>query len=233
MNSYRNLLNETSKWFQIVQTRHADQMQCRSGCTACCHGLFDISLPDALHVTAGIASLPADTRDDVTAQAAEIQKRILARAPDLAAPYLLKMKDELLIDRVVARIQHPRCPFLGREDACLIYAYRPLACRLEGVPMVDEHDGLFGDWCEFNFTDGVGAESQEDLQRNYYALQDVERSSTAALSELFLGERLEAVTVFIPSLIVEYESFWAPLLAKLDSANAAPAPLEANAAKQA
>ncbi len=83
--------------------------------------------------------------------------------------------------------------------------------------MVDSHDGLFGDWCEFNFTDGVGAESQQDLQRDYYALQEAERSSTAALAESLLGERLDAVTVFIPSLIVECENFWAPLLAKLES----------------
>ncbi len=233
MDSYRNLLNETSNWFQIVQNRHADLMQCRSGCTACCSGLFDISLPDALHVTAGMAALPADTSSEVTARAQEIQRRIVARAPDLAAPYLLKMKDELLIDRITARIQPPRCPFLSREHACLIYEHRPLACRLEGVPMVDAHDGLFGDWCEFNFPDGVGAESQEDLQRDYYALQEVERSSTASLSELLLGERLDAVTVFIPSLIVGYESFWAPLLAKLEASNRAPAPREAHAAEEA
>ncbi len=32
---------------------------------------------------------------------------------------------------------------------------RPMACRLEGVPMVDTRHGLLGDWCDLNFTGGV------------------------------------------------------------------------------
>jgi hypothetical protein len=155
----------------------------------------------------------------VTASAAEIQKKIAKQAPELKAPYLLKMGDDLLIDRIVARVQSPRCPFLARDDTCLIYEHRPLACRIEGIPMVDIHDGLFGDWCELNFVAGIPSDAQDSLLRNYYELHEIERSSTANLSELLLGERQEVLTVFIPSSIVEYENFWAPLLAKLDPAD--------------
>jgi len=38
----------------------------------------------------------------------------------------------------------PRCPLLGSHDECLVYECRPLACRLEGAPMVDSRDGPFG-----------------------------------------------------------------------------------------
>ncbi len=81
--------------------------------------------------------------------------------------------------------------------------------------MVDDHDGLFGDWCELNFVEGVSEEAQENLQRDYYGLQESERASTSHLSELLLGESQEALTVFIPSIIVEYERFWAPLLERV------------------
>jgi hypothetical protein len=163
--------------------------------------------------------LPAETRTLVAASAAEIQKKIAKQAPELKAPYLLKMGDDSLIDRIVTRASSPRCPLLASDDSCLIYEHRPLACRMEGIPMVDVHDGLFGDWCELNFVAGVPSDAQDDLLRNYYELQEVERSSTARLSESLLGERQEALTVFIPSLIAEYENFWRPLLAKLDPAD--------------
>lgn len=216
MRSYSSLLHRAAEWFQTVQARHASEMRCRQGCVLCCYGLFDISLPDALHVTLSLSALPAKTRSAAAASAAEIQKKITKQAPELKAPYLLKMGDDLLIDRIGARVPSPRCPFLAPDDTCFIYEHRPLACRIEGIPMVDIHDGLFGDWCELNFVAGVPSDAQDDLLRNYYEIQGIERASTANLSELLLGERQEAVTVFIPSLIVEYENFWIPLLAKLD-----------------
>jgi Fe-S-cluster containining protein len=219
MRSYSGLLHGVAEWSQMVQARHASEMQCRRGCVLCCYGLFDISLPDALHVALSLSALPAETRSAVTASAAEIQKKITKQAPELKAPYLLKMGDDLLIDRIVTRVPSPRCPFLAPDDTCLIYEHRPLACRMEGIPMVDIHDGLFGDWCELNFVAGVPSDAQDDLLRNYYELHDIEKSTTAKLSELLLGERQEVLTVFIPSLIVEYENFWAPLLAKLDPAD--------------
>jgi len=219
MKRYSQLLHEVSERFGTVQAGHGSEMQCGRGCIRCCHGLFDISLPDALHAALCLGTLPAETRTAVTARAAECHKKIAQQVPGLKAPYLLKMEDEAIVDRIVTRVPGLRCPFLGSEDACLIYEHRPLACRLEGIPMVDRRDGLFGEWCELNFTDGVSEQAQEDLLWDYYGLQQTERTSTADLSELLIGERQEAVTIFIPSLIVEYERFWAPLLARLDPAD--------------
>ncbi len=213
---YTRMLQEVSTWFQAVRSRHAGEMQCGCGCVRCCHGLFDISLPEALHATLGFSALPADARSYVVEHASAIQEKIVAKAPELTAPYLLPMSDDALIDRIVSAVPSPRCPFLGPDDSCLIYEHRPLACRLEGVPMVDVQDGLFGDWCELNFTGGISEQARENLERDYYELQQIERTSTERLSKKLLGLQQEAVTVFIPSLIVEFETFWRPLLARLD-----------------
>jgi Fe-S-cluster containining protein len=214
MERYRNLLKDVSDWFATVQARHPRQMGCGNGCILCCCGLFDISVADALHVTSGLEALPAATRAQVIASAGEIQDKILKEAPELKPPFLLKASDEAVIDRIAARIPGVRCPCLGAADECLIYSHRPLACRLEGVPMVDLQDGLFGDWCELNFPDGVSLAAEEDLQRDYYKLQDIERTTTADISESLLGRQREYFTILIPSLIVGYQEFWAPLLAK-------------------
>jgi len=69
MQSYLNFLQSIDEWFASILSRHADQMQCRRGCALCCHGLFDISLPDALLVTEGMMALPDRARVEVGARA--------------------------------------------------------------------------------------------------------------------------------------------------------------------
>jgi Fe-S-cluster containining protein len=186
-------------------------MQCGRGCALCCHGLFDISLPDALELARGLASLPVDVFAQVRARAEETQQKILSSAPELESPYFLNVLSEPQVDAIVANAHAPRCPLLGPDNGCLVYEHRPLACRLEGIPMVDTRDGLFGDWCELNFTSGVPEEIRKDLRQDYYELQNIEDIATQVLSEAILNERHTQLTVFIPSVIAGFE-FWERLL---------------------
>ena len=57
MRKHRAFLEEVDAWFGEVRARHDGQMLCGRGCALCCHGLFDISLPDALLVAEAFAAL--------------------------------------------------------------------------------------------------------------------------------------------------------------------------------
>jgi len=221
MRRYLRLMREMDGWFASVLMKHSDQMQCGKGCALCCHGLFDISLPDALRVAEGFSALGPAIRTQVALRATSVHERILAEAPELESPFFLHVLGEDRIDRVVDRVQSLPCPLLGSRNECLVYEYRPLACRIEGVPMVDAHDGLFGDWCELNFVRGIPPEALADLSRDYYEMQEIERSTSEGLSVSLLGKRWNDLTVFIPSLIVEFEGFWKKLLRKRKAAGSA------------
>jgi hypothetical protein len=60
--------------------------------------------------------------------------------------------------------------------------------------MVDVRDGLFGDWCELNFTEGVPKEAMADLQLDYDAINEASENS---------GD-----VTFIASVVAQYEEFW-------------------------
>ncbi len=137
-------------------------------------------------------------------------------APDLSPPFLLDQINEQHIDQIVDRVPNARCPFLGTQNECLIYQDRPLACRREGTPMVDIRDGLFGDWCELNFTGGVPQEALRDLERDYIEVQQCEDDLTESLTQRFLRKKLRRATIFIPSLIVEFENYWRKLLQRAE-----------------
>jgi Fe-S-cluster containining protein len=187
-------------------------MQCGRGCALCCHGLFDISLPDALLLAEGLSNLPPEDQADVAVLAEQIHADILRNAPKLEHPFFLNGISEKEADAVVEAARSPRCPLLGPDNACRVYEHRPLACRLEGLPMVDTRDGAFGDWCELNFTGSLSERETTLLRQDYYELQNVEDVATEIVSEALLGERHRQLTVFLPSVVVAFESFWKRLL---------------------
>ncbi len=209
---HRRFLEEIGEWYCRVRRAQGSRMQCGRGCALCCHGLFDVSLADAFLVAEAVQALPPALREEVTDRARRIQSGIAEAVPQLPAPYFLHTIDEQTVDEIVESANASPCVFLGTGNECLIYNNRPLACRLEGLPMVDSNDGLFGDWCELNFADGVPAEVQPDLKRDYYELQNIEEIATEVVSEAVLGERQRQLTVFIPSIAAAFESFWRKLL---------------------
>jgi Fe-S-cluster containining protein len=141
------------EWFRAIRQRYGGQMQCGKGCSACCYGLFDISLADAADVARGFEKLPPDLQLRVRLRAMDLHRAIVERTFHEEDPRL---------DEIVDKANSPACPCLGEAGECLIYEDRPMACRLEGVPMVDVHEGLFGDWCELNFVDGVPESAKRD-----------------------------------------------------------------------
>jgi Fe-S-cluster containining protein len=212
MQRHREFLEGVERWFASVRRKHAGQMQCGRGCAQCCHGIFDISLPDAVLLAEGLAALPPELLERVKEAARAIQEGITKSTPELSTPHLLHVLSAERIDAIVERANSPRCPLLGEDNQCLVYEHRPLACRLEGVPMVDVRDGLFGDWCELNFTRGVPEEALTDLQLDYYDLQKVEEIATEILSDALLRDCRRDATVFIASVIADFESYWKSIL---------------------
>jgi Fe-S-cluster containining protein len=197
-------------WFKQIRLKYASQMQCGKGCTACCHGLFDISLADAVEVARGFQKLPPELQQEIYSEAEKLYERIVSGVPGSGDPIVFD-EDDPRIDEIVDSANTPKCPLLGPAGESRIYEHRPLACRLEGVPMVDIHQGLFGDRCELNFKDGIPEGAIADVQQDYDhidAIQEARSMDVAARA----GLRDPTVITFIPSVIVEYGKFWKNLV---------------------
>src|SRR5262247_76620 len=100
------------EWFKKVREKFPGQIQCGKGCTACCHGLFDISLADAIDVAKGYQGLPADQQNQISTSAADIHRVIREASSSACAPTLFDEDDER-IDQIVEAANNAPCPFLG------------------------------------------------------------------------------------------------------------------------
>lgn len=149
--SYRILLGEIEAWFQRGVAVHRDRVNCRPGCTLCCHGLFDISPLDSGLAAAGFQAAPEDVRK-ILGEAAALQLGLIRRvAPDWDAPWVLSAIGPDRFDDLCDRLGPTPCPALSPAGLCLIYDHRPLVCRLHGLPMFEARDGAHrGGECHLN-----------------------------------------------------------------------------------
>ncbi len=135
--AYRALLDEAGTWFERATAAHAGDVRCRRGCDACCRGLFDVSPLDAALIAEGVRGGDAATRAALVARAAEALATVAELAPGWHAPWRIGDLGVARFDALCDALLDAPCPALDGDGACRIYAYRPLVCRIHGLPMFD------------------------------------------------------------------------------------------------
>jgi uncharacterized protein len=89
-----------------VVDRYRDHIECRAGCSDCCHQTFRVSDVEGMYLREGLAQLEASKRDDILARAQSY-------TPDVREP----------------------CPVLSDAGTCRLYEHRPRICRKYGIPL--------------------------------------------------------------------------------------------------
>lgn len=137
LDEYRALLAEIDDWFEsCLRTAPAETLACHQGCSACCRGLFDITLLDACLLKEGFAALSAAIREQVLVRCRMRLPELQQRWPDLHPPYLLNTLPNEAWTAMPEEDETP-CPLLGDDGLCLVYPFRPMTCRLHGLPNID------------------------------------------------------------------------------------------------
>lgn len=132
---YEALTKDVNALFEQVKGLCGDMVACEPGCSDCCHALFDVSLVEALYLNHHFKALHPEgaSRDRIVAQADEADrshyklKRKAFKATEKGVP-----TTQILADLAKERI---RCPLLNDEDRCDLYEFRPVTCRLYGLPL--------------------------------------------------------------------------------------------------
>jgi Fe-S-cluster containining protein len=120
---------------------------CRTGCDACCHGPFDISIADAELVVEAVAALPEDARLIVRREAERQTAAMVALEPTWGWPFEIAQIGEARFDRVSDALADLPCPLLGQRGECRIYPHRPMICRMMGLGLATEAGDLIENGC--------------------------------------------------------------------------------------
>lgn len=207
LSRYQALLATVDDWFTRCQTTYPDQIVCASGCSGCCRGLFDISLLDARLLRSGFDRLPAEVRALPMAQAQQRLEALQRLWPGFAAPYLLNLLPD---DAWMAMPEDDLtpCPLLGADGRCLVYDWRPLTCRLHGVPQfLPDGEVWHEEGCSSNFLH-TDPQQMAGLAWDFPALHAQEFCLGQELAVLLTGEALTELDTFIPlALLIDFDGF--------------------------
>jgi Fe-S-cluster containining protein len=208
LDAYHALLGEIDGWFDAcLQAAPPGVLACRKGCSACCRGLFDITLLDACLLRAGCAQLPEAIREQVLERCRPRLAELQRRWPQLSDPYLLNtLPDDGWTE--MAEDDATPCPLLGADQLCLIYAFRPMTCRLHGLPNLDRSGEDFStDLCTLH----PGDPHSLPASTLHWRFRDTFEREIALLRAFTLqltGEPTSEADTFIPlALLADYGWF--------------------------
>jgi Fe-S-cluster containining protein len=203
---YRQLLSRIDDWFAGCIVRSGEQIACRQGCSACCRGLFEISLLDAALLQSGFAELPESVKEQVLTGARSRVADLQQRWPEFQPPYILNRLPDDEWQNMPEDDLTP-CPLLGADGSCLVYESRPLTCRLHGLPNIDcSGESFSDDWCSLNFVDSnpLGMAELRYPFRDAFAR---EFDLLGLFSEQETGQRQLELDTFIPSgLLINFST---------------------------
>ena len=130
---YEALVEAAEKGFERIRSDYPDCVKCKIGCADCCHALFDMPLIEALYIHYRFKETIDEKRQAQLIEKAETADRelhIIKRSAYKAATGGTSETDIL----TAMAAQRVRCPLLNNQEKCDLYPYRPITCRLYGVP---------------------------------------------------------------------------------------------------
>ena len=200
---YGELLREVDRWFSGCIRRHGDRIACSRGCSACCRGLFDITILDALYLKSGIDALPEAVQHSLRMKASDRLASLTARNPAFVEPWILNRIPEEEWEELMPEAEETPCLLLGEDGTCLVYGQRPMTCRLNGIPLFDTSgEAIMDEWCTLNFRGVDVAALPEDIRHPFLDLFAQELLLFRDLTRRLLGEAINEMDTFIPAAVL-------------------------------
>jgi Fe-S-cluster containining protein len=130
---YEAIVKKVDDIFAIMKEKYRDEIRCAPGCSDCCHALFDLTLIEAAYVSHHFRQKFSGGKRETLLEKANKTDRQTYKIKKAAFKAKQQGKDEEEIIADVAK-ERVRCALLNDENLCELYEFRPLACRVDGIP---------------------------------------------------------------------------------------------------
>lgn len=126
---YDRLVSRADKSFERIAGEYPDCIACKPGCADCCHAVFGLFLIEAVFLKNDFDKLGEKEK-------AAALKRGLAAEKELKTleRILEEFKGDPRMSAYSMARARIRCPLLSDASACILYDYRPITCRIYGIP---------------------------------------------------------------------------------------------------
>ena len=127
---YRELVARADQTFDRIKGAFPGCVTCSIGCSDCCQAVFGLFLIEAAHIQEQFLKLDPDTQRKAIERSRIAERKLEA----LEAEFRAHRHDPEASREILGRWKIP-CPLLGSDQACILYAHRPITCRTYGIPV--------------------------------------------------------------------------------------------------
>jgi len=126
---YDNLLSKADQAFERMAREFEECIKCEPHCADCCHAVFGLFLIEAVFLKNDFDQLGKEERDAAMQRGPEADKELekLERTLEI-------FKDDPQMRGYSLAKARVRCPLLNDDNECILYPYRPITCRVYGIP---------------------------------------------------------------------------------------------------
>lgn len=126
---YDNLVATADQSFRDMADEFAECIQCEPHCADCCHAVFGLFLIEAVFLKRDFDQLNEEERE-----AALQRGRDADKALEKLQKILKAFEDDPEMRNYSLGKARIRCPLLNNHNECVLYPYRPITCRVYGIP---------------------------------------------------------------------------------------------------
>ncbi len=125
---YEQLVAGADAAFQKMEREHGERIRCARHCVDCCHAIFGLFLIESVYLKQLFDELGPNEKAAVLARADKADKALAALEKSL------KEQDDPHLQSYALAREKIRCPLLDDQDECVLYLFRPITCRVYGIP---------------------------------------------------------------------------------------------------
>ncbi len=130
---YEALVLKAEGVFAQVKSKYPNEVKCKQGCADCCHALFDLTLIEALYMNYRFnEKFDGKEKNDLIEKSNKADRQIYKIKKEAFRSTKSGKEEEAVVEEVGQK--RIRCPLLRDENECEMYAFRPIACRVYGIP---------------------------------------------------------------------------------------------------
>ena len=126
---YDNLVSKADQAFLRMAGEFEECISCKPHCADCCHAVFGLFLVEAVFLKHDFDQLPEQERAPALKRCARADEGLLNLERTLA-----EFRDDPQMRAYSLARARIRCPLLDDNDECVLYPYRPITCRVYGIP---------------------------------------------------------------------------------------------------
>ncbi|WP_319406682.1 YkgJ family cysteine cluster protein [uncultured Desulfosarcina sp.] len=197
---YETFVDQLDGIFETVRKQHPDCVKCKMECSDCCQALFDLSLVEAIYINSKFSeNVSAEKKDKILEVANTSDRKIyqLKRKAFKAVAAGEKSEEQVLLEMAAERI---RCPLLNEESRCDLYAFRPVTCRLYGIPTAIAGRGHTCGLSAFNTGESYPTVNLDSVHTKLHELSceiiEVLQSTHVKMGDVLMPLSMALLTVF-------------------------------------